>query len=126
MTRRFIHLSNHPVAGWGESQLAAALEYGEVSDIPFPMIDPGADTDTVSALAGRYADMICPPGEDGLGITVHLMGEMTFTARLCTLLQHRGVDVVASTTERHVVENPENGTRTSTFRFVRFRRYPRL
>ena len=31
----FINFSNHPSEAWGKAQLNAAMEYGEVIDIPF-------------------------------------------------------------------------------------------
>ena len=36
----FINFSNHPSEAWGKTQLNAAMEYGEVIDIPFPAVNP--------------------------------------------------------------------------------------
>lgn len=35
----FINFSNHPSEAWGKTQLNAAMEYGEVIDIPFPAVN---------------------------------------------------------------------------------------
>ena len=35
----FINFSNHPSDAWGEVQLNAAMEYGDVMDVPFPAVN---------------------------------------------------------------------------------------
>jgi hypothetical protein len=50
----FINFSNHPSANWSEAQLAAALQYGKIMDIPFPAVDPTASTKGVAQTAGEY------------------------------------------------------------------------
>lgn len=118
----FINLSNHPASGWSQPQLAAASAYGEITDIDFPAIDPAEDCSYVEKLAGDYLDRILELAQ-GRQVTVHLMGEMTFTYALCSKLKARGIKTVASTSARVVCDNPQTGVRTSIFRFVRFREY---
>lgn len=118
----FLNLSNHPSDKWSKAQLDAARAYGEVVDMPFPEIDPGATTEEIHRLAEEYADRITSSylGRDLM--TVHLMGEMTFTFRLVTLLHARGVRCVASTTQRKTSEL-EGSKKESIFEFKEFREY---
>lgn len=118
----FLNLSNHSSDKWSKAQLDAARAYGEVVDMPFPEIDPGATTEEIHRLAEEYADRITSSylGRDLM--TVHLMGEMTFTFRLVTLLHARGVRCVASTTQRKTSELAD-GKKESIFEFQAFREY---
>lgn len=118
----FLNLSNHSSDKWSKAQLDAARAYGEVVDMPFPVIDPGATTEEIHRLAEEYADRITSSylGRDLM--TVHLMGEMTFTFRLVTLLHARGVRCVASTTQRKTSEL-EGSKKESIFEFQAFREY---
>ncbi len=116
-----LNLSNHPSTAWSEEQLRAGREqYGEVQDMPFPNVPPEADVEAVCRLAADYAQRICALLPRPLA--VHVMGEMTFTYQLVSLLRAAGVMCVASTTVRDVVEE-EGGVKVSRFRFVRFRSY---
>ncbi len=118
----FLNLSNHSSDKWSKAQLDAARAYGEVVDMPFPVIDPGATTEEIHRLAEEYADRITSSylGRDLM--TVHLMGEMTFCFRLVTLLHARGIRCVASTTQRKTSEL-EGGKKESIFEFQAFREY---
>jgi len=124
-----INLSNHPSANWSESQLKATTEqYGAVIDLPFPAIAPDADIDSVLALAEEYRDKCieifvannCDFKADCNA--VHVMGEMTFTYNVVRYLSHKGIDIVASTTER-IAETDSQGQKTSVFKFKQFRSY---
>ena len=117
----FLNLSNHSSDKWSEAQLDAARAYGEVVDMPFPVIDPGATTEEIHRLAEEYAEKITSSYPDR-DLTVHLMGEMTFTFRLVTLLLARGVRCVASTTQRKTIELAD-GKKESIFEFKEFREY---
>lgn len=120
-TPLFLNLSNHSSDNWSEAQLDAARAYGEVVDMPFPEIDPGATTEEIHRLAEEYAEEISSKYPD-CDLTVHLMGEMTFTFRLVTLLLARGVRCVASTTQRKTSELAD-GKKESIFEFKEFREY---
>ena len=120
-----INLSNHPSPDWSKQQLAAAQAYGKVIDLPFPDVDSSGDEEYIQTLCEEYLqkmddicrDGVCPAST----VTVHIMGEMTFTFAMVNALQKRGILCVASTTER--VASEENGVKTSEFRFVQFREY---
>jgi len=118
--RLFINFSNHPSCLWGEAQMEAARQYGEVEDFPFPMVSPELSADDVHRLADEYAVLLRK--SFGLQITVHIMGEMTFTFKIVTRLKELGIRCVASTTERKVTCNAD-GVKQSEFRFVKFREY---
>ena len=116
----FINLSNHPSSAWDEAQLEAARTYGEIVDMVFPPVPPEADHDEVNCLAEKYVGKIAKLAREAK-VTVHVMGEMTFTYAVVSRLKAMGIACVASTTERIVVE--ADGKRTYTFRFSRFREY---
>ena len=116
----FLNLSNHPSSAWSNEQLEAARQYGEVEDMEFPTIGPDADEGAIEALAEKYEKRIMTLAKDK-HLTVHIMGEMTFTYSLVERLKRKGIDCVASTTNRQVEER--DGQKLSTFQFVRFRNY---
>ena len=120
-TRIFVNLSNHPSDRWEEPQRLAAEAYGEIKDIPFPVVDENASEEEVLRLCNQYLLQI-----KGLGspqdLTVHLMGEQSFCYALISKLQAEGIRCVASCTERDTHVN-EAGEKVSVFHFTRFRDY---
>lgn len=119
-----INLSNHPFEDWDEKQLEVARErWGQIIDLPFPMISPTLTTPELQALAQEYCrecvEMIRTSADTSSA--VHLMGEMVFCYNLITLLKAAGITVVASTTEREVFYI--NNVKSSKFKFVAFREY---
>ena len=117
----FINLTNHPSSGWSEEQRKAAESYGEIQDIPFPLVDENASEAELLRLADKYCAQILSLGnpED---LTVHIMGEHTFCYALISKLQQEGIRCVASCTEHDTFIN-EKGQKVSTFHFARFREY---
>lgn len=118
---KFINLSNHPSSKWGEEQLSAARKYGDIIDVPFPVVDPHAEPWDIAELAGLTLHNIMGilDGEDAV---MHVMGEMTFVVSFILQAANFCFTCVASTTERNTVENPD-GTKTVAFKFVQFRKY---
>ena len=117
----FLNLSNHPSANWSAEQTDAATRlYGEIIDLPFPVVDPAGDEKYIADLADEYCQKVLALAE-GKNITVHLMGEMTLTFAILQRLHAHGVPCVASTTRRETVE--KDGVKTSIFKFVKFRHY---
>jgi CRISPR-associated Csx2 family protein len=116
-----INFSNHPSEYWGQKQLEAAKGYGKIKDIPFPMVDPEASYDDIRELAEQYVEKILAFAENNK-ITVHVMGEMTFCYLVVTKLKEKGVDCIASTTER-ISEEITDGRKIIDFHFVKFRSY---
>lgn len=117
-----INLSNHPSHTWDKNQKEAALEYGEVLDIPFPMVDANDDTDYIDTLADEYFNRIQAMVYDN-EITVHLMGELTFTFALLKRLREVGIRCIASTSKRMVKEEVPGRKEEVIFIFERFREY---
>lgn len=117
----FINLTNHPSEKWSEEQLNAARRYGEITDIPFPLIDENATEAEINRLADDYFSTILSKG-DVEDLTIHIMGEQTFCYALISKLQKEGVHCIASCTKRDVSVN-EEGQTVSTFHFTNFREY---
>ena len=116
-----INFSNHPSEYWGQKQLAAAQEYGEIKDIPFPVVSPEANYNEIQDLASQYVDEILSYSNEH-HITVHVMGEMTLSFLVVSLLKEKGIECVASTTDRNA-EYISDNKKISDFQFVRFRKY---
>lgn len=113
-----LNLSNHPSTLWPQNQTALALEkYDQIQDLPFPHIDPQLSGYDLEQLAEEYEIKIRKINPTA----VHLMGELTFTFRLVNRLKAIGINCIASTTSRNVIE--KDGAKTSVFAFVGFREY---
>ena len=117
----FINFSNHPSCYWGDAQRVAAERYGVICDLQFPVVDEKDSEKDVSQLADRYVSKIVSMGSPQK-LTVHIMGEMTFTFMVVTRLKKLGIRCIASTTERKTTYN-DDGTKLSEFSFVKFREY---
>ena len=104
-----------------ERQLEAARQYGEIEDLAFPLISEEATENDIVAIVDEYEKKITERASDH-ELTVHVMGEMTFTAALVSRLTTQGIRCVASTTVRDVIDKG-NGQKESTFHFGRFREY---
>ena len=116
----FLNLSNHPSGLWGDKQIAEAQKYGTIEDIPFPTISPEACYEEMEEMTNNIVKNILKKAEKAV-VTVHVMGEMTFTYALVNKLKAEGITCVASTTER--IAEEKDGVKTSEFKFVRFREY---
>lgn len=119
--RILINLTNHPYKDWSTEQKQAAVSFGNVIDLPFPMISPEASSDDIKSLTGEYFNKIEEISEDKV-VTVHVMGEMIFVFSIVTKLKAKGYRCIASTTDRDVQIN-EDGIKTAIFKFHQFRDY---
>ena len=114
-----INFTNHPSEIWSDAQKNTAIEkYKEVVDITFPHINPNADELDIKAEAVKYLDLILEMNPTA----VHIMGEMNFTFQMVNFLMQEGIECIASTTSRNV-EDFEDGTQKSVFKFIKFRSY---
>lgn len=120
----FINLSNHPSSEWSEKQKKAALEYGEILDLPFPNVNPDADELEIEMLANQYCQKIIDTA-NGATCVVHPMGEMSLAFALISLLMKNNIDCFASTSQRHSIKM-DNNTKKIIFDFVKFRKYKLL
>ena len=116
----FINLTNHPSKDWSAEQLEAALRYGEIVDLPFPIIEPSFSKEEVLFLVKECSNTIM--GIMNGDTVVHVMGEMTFTHNLVNALKDLGITCLASTTERNTIMTVD-GKKISEFKFVQFREY---
>ena len=89
----FINLSNHRSNNWDENQINEAKKYGEIIDIDFPVVNPLADEKAISDLVNKYYDIIISKADNVSDITVHLMGEMTFTVQLVKKSLNKSLDI---------------------------------
>ena len=117
----FINLSNHPSSSWTAEQLAAAEEFGELIDMPFPQVAPDATADDIKTLAEAQVAAIMKQAETHT-VTVHVMGEMSLIYRIVRMLSERGIRCVCSTSYR-VVKDQGDGRRLVEFNFTSFRDY---
>lgn len=117
----FINLTNHPSDKWDEAQVKAAQAYGDIVDLPFPNIDPDADAKEIKDMAEEYCQKVIEAAKDREPIVL-LMGEMNFTYALLKRLRSQSIICLATTTQRISTDLPD-GTKQSTFKFVKFRLY---
>lgn len=116
-----INLSNHPYSLWSDKQKKAASLYGECIDLPFPQIDAMADELNIKEIVDQYFTKIQTQAA-GSPVTVHLMGEMTFSFSLIKRLQQSGIPCIAATSARQV-KDFGSGRKEIVFKFKRFRKY---
>lgn len=117
-----INLSNHHSNFWGEQQTNTAHKlYGDIFDISFPNVPAEIDEEHIKSMAKMLISDYLSSYNSTI-TTFHVMGEMTLTFQLVTLLKAAGFRCVASTSER-VVSYAPDGTKNVTFNFVRFREY---
>lgn len=118
-----INFSNHPARMWQKKQYEEAISsFGEIVDLPFPVVNPAFDEEYIRTLAGDYLKKI----EEIKPDAVMLSGEYTFTFMMANELLKRGITALAPTAERVAKETKqEDGTirKTIDFDFVRFRKY---
>jgi len=115
---KFYNISNHPSSRWSTEQKEAALKIGsEIVDIAFPQIRAEASMDDVHALVNGIYQQI-PEGS-----AVMVQGEFSFVLSFVALNQSQLKPhvIYVGCSERNTVEN-EDGSKTSVFEFVQFRR----
>lgn len=118
-----INLTNHPLSQWSDSQKhLAEQEFGKVIDWDFPHIDPMATEQEIENLAIKYLEKIKTIAKGESILAVHLMGELCFCFALLCLLKRENIKVVASTSQREVIDLG-NGEKQVKFSFVKFREY---
>lgn len=117
----FLNLSNHPCSSWTAEQLAAAREFGDIMDLPFPQVAPDAAEEEIGRLAGEQVALIRKYAAEH-DVTVHVMGEMSLTYSLVSRLTALGIRCVCSTSYR-VVRDEGDGKRLVEFHFNKFRSY---
>lgn len=120
----FINHTNHPSARWSEQQKKAAFVYGEIKDIPFPLIPPEESSENIRELAIKMAKTIADMNPKA----VLCQGEFNYVFCLVDALLSQGIKVMAACSERIVREwTDENGEqhRDAVFQFQQYRDYIR-
>ncbi|MBP5330840.1 MAG: hypothetical protein J6Y89_03200 [Lachnospiraceae bacterium] len=120
----FVNLSNHPSQKWDTDQREAAQKYGDIVDLPFPVVPPDHDENDISKLAEECISRIM--SLEGNIVCAMVQGEFTLTFAIVKRLIQQGIEVVSACSERNTIERTdENGEiiRETRFKFVRFRRY---
>lgn len=118
----FINYSNHLSSTWGERQKKAAEVYGEIIDVPFPVVDEEMTSKEVERLAEDEVRRIMENRPD----CVMCQGEFCLSFRVIKDLQKNGVKVVAACSKRRVISEILENDRVekkSIFEFVQFREY---
>lgn len=117
-----VNLSNHPYKNWTKEQKKAAKEFGEVCDMAFPAIDPAMKTNDIKKeIAAPQIDEIKNMCKERR-VTVHIMGEMSYTFYVVSQLKKFGIRCICSTSERDT-EDLGGGEKKVSFHFKRFRDY---
>ncbi|WP_031556040.1 hypothetical protein [Oribacterium sp. FC2011] len=117
-----VNLSNHPSDVWDESQKEAAHIYGEIKDIPFPMISAQSTETEIKRLAEDYAEEVKKYKPEAAMV----QGEFTLTYSLVNKLKELGINCISACSERMTTtEILEDGSckKSSVFKFVKFRKY---
>lgn len=117
-----INCTNHPYEIWNTAQREAAKKYGKVTDLPFPSVDPYADTEVLRKTAAEYVEKI----EKMQPEAVLVAGEFTFTFMLVDKLLKDGITVLSTCSKRITKEEKKSdGTneKMTVFVFECFRPY---
>ncbi len=117
----FINYTNHPSEKWSLKQLEAAQKYGEIHDIPFPVVSPEMGNEELIKIAGNELIKITIKKPD----CVLCQGEAVLSHYLVSILKENGIKVVAACSRRNVNERNENGKtiKSIEFEFIQFREY---
>ena len=124
-----INLTIHPSDKWADDQKNCAIElYGELKDLPFPMVPTSAGVPEVIVMADGIIDNILKIKEESSTaetFAVMAQGEFTLTYAVVNRLKSMGITVISAVSERIVMEQVENGEvrKTVIFRFAGFREY---
>lgn len=118
----FINFTNHPSNNWGQKQIEASLQFGEIVDLAFPQVDPKSSEEEIHALAQRYIEHIVEMEPEAILVA----GEFSLCYHVVNGLLQKGVNVVCSCSERRTEEktNADGSlTKTANFYFERYRKY---
>ena len=124
-----INFSNHPSDKWTDDQKNCAIAlYGEVKDLPFPVVPTGAGKTEIITMADNLIDRILAMKaeiQEEEAFAVMAQGEFTLTYAVVNRLRKLGITALSAVTERISTEEVVNGEvrKTAIFRFAGFREY---
>lgn len=117
--------SNHPHATWSSAQAqAAANQFGQTTDLPFPEIDPTWEYRQVEAKAAETIAQITAqyPGEVAAqSLHILVAGEQSYLLAFHRLASQTGLHLYAATSHR-ISTLLEDGSKKVTFEFCQFRK----
>lgn len=117
-----INLTNHRSSKWSPKQISEAEKLGEITDMPFPEVDPFGSSEYIDELVEEYFLKIKEYDQP----VVLVQGEYLFTYRLVNKLKSAGIKAIAGCSDRRTVEYVDSDgrtTRKSEFEFVGFKEY---
>lgn len=120
--KMFINFSNHLSDKWQRKQIDSADIYGEIMDIPFPMVPATTTSEEIKRIAVDYAKKILEMKPD----VVMVQGEFTLTYAVIELLKKENIRCVAACSDRvtkEIILKDGNIQKESIFEFVQFREY---
>lgn len=117
MKQYFINFSNHESVCWNAKQIASAMVYGEIVDIPFPQVDPMWTEDDIKEIGTEYLEKIMAYQP----AAVMCQGEFSVAYYVVSHLKKRGITVVTACSKRNTVVN--GNEKISRFEFEKFREY---
>ena len=115
--RVFVNFSNHPSVKWDKDQMEAAVQYGRVVDIAFPLVDENDDEEKIKKIGDEYLGKIMQYDV----AAVMLQGEFTLSYYVINELRKRKITVLAACTKRETYMDGD--MKISIFKFKRFRAY---
>lgn len=120
----FVNFTNHSSSKWAPSQVEAAEKYGNIVDVPFPMVNPTATKEEIKAMADKAVAEILANHPSA----VMAQGEFTLTFEVVKRLQKEGITCVVACTRRRTDEEVQQLaaaglTREGMFAFMGFREY---
>ena len=117
MKKVFLNFTNHPSEKWNVRQTEEAEKYGEITDMPFPAVEPALDKEAIQAIAEEYVQKILEMNP----AAVLCQGEFSLTYQVTRTLQEKGILVLTACSKRRVVE--QDGKKIVEFVFEKFREY---
>jgi len=118
----FINFTNHASKHWSVVQKRAAMRYGEILDIPFPIVPALSDEDDIDHLARHFLKIIL----DHHPKAVLCQGEFSLCFKIVSLLQKENIAALCACSERKTVEKVDSmgiTTKEAVFEFLKFREY---
>jgi len=118
-----INISNHPSTRWSDEQKEASKEFAsEIIDVPFPLVNPSANTAEICQLANDiFYKHIVPKRKNCI---LMIQGEFSLRYALFMLCKANGFSIAIPTTKREVQEKflPDGSViKQAVFKFIRWR-----
>lgn len=120
MKKTFVNFSNLHTNRWSDTMLDAAMDLaddGEIVNVPFPQVDPGASSEQIEIMAKDCLLKIINKNP----AAVFCQGEFSLCFKVVCLLKENNIPAYTLCNERII--SKEDGKSISGFRFVQFRKF---